>query len=199
MQRLVPGAPLSVLKEDEQATVIAAQLMRDLPIPEPPSHQFPTIERWALAFDRYRERFDGKDGPLPKNVLEKAEGLFRDFQTPSPERRLLHGDLHHENILSNGEECWLAIDPKGVIADPAYEAARFQHNPIPQFLSRENPRAVAQRRSEILASILEVERARLLAWGFFDAVLAALWCIEENADNWHYLLSCAEILDTLTD
>ena len=94
IQRLVPGIPLSALKDDEQATVIAAQLMRDLPIPEPPGHQFPTIERWALAFDRYRKRFDASDGPLAKKMLEKAEGLFMDLYTSSPEGMLLHGDLH---------------------------------------------------------------------------------------------------------
>lgn len=197
MQRLVPGSPLSALTDDEQATGIAAQLMRDLPIPEPPSHQFPTIERWALAFDRYRKRFDGRDGPLPKTLVRKAEGLFRDLQTSSPEGKLLHGDLHHDNVLSNGEDSWLAIDPKGVIGDPAYEAARFQHNPIPRFLSLEEPGAVAKRRSELLASILDVDRARLLAWGFFDAMLGALWCIEDNSGHWPYFLSCAEILDTL--
>jgi streptomycin 6-kinase len=199
IQRLVPGIPLSALKDDEQATSIAAQLMRDLPIPEPLHHQFPTIERWALAFDRYRKRFDESNGPLPKKIVKKAEGLFEDLHTSSPVGMLLHGDLHHDNILSNAENNWLVIDPKGVIGDPAYEAARFQHNPIPRFLSLENPQAVAERRSEILASILDVNRARLLAWGFFDVVLGALWCIEENSDDWGYLLYCAEILDTLTD
>jgi len=199
IQRLVPGIPLSALKDDEQATIIAAQLMRDLPIPEPAGHQFPTIERWALAFDRYRKRFDESNGPLPKKIVKKAEGLFEDLHTSSPVGMLLHGDLHHDNILSNAENNWLVIDPKGVIGDPAYEAARFQHNPIPRFLSLENPQAVAERRSEILTSILDVDRARLLAWGFFDVVLGALWCIEENSDDWRYLLSCAQILDTLTD
>ena len=106
--------------------------------------------------------------------------------------------MHHDNILSNGEDSWLAIDPKGVIGDPAYEAARFQHNPIPRFLSLENPKTVAERRSEILASILEVDGARLLAWAFFDVMMAACWCIEDNSD-WGYFLSCAEILDTLTN
>ena len=81
LQRLVPGQLLSALKDDEEATVIAAQLMRDLPIPEPPSHRFPTIARWALAFDRYRKRFDETDGPLPIKMVEKAKGLFNDLQT----------------------------------------------------------------------------------------------------------------------
>jgi streptomycin 6-kinase len=198
LQRLMSGRPLSALEDDEAATVIAAQLMRDLPLPEPPSHRFPTVERWALAFDRYRKRFDWGSGPLPKKMVEKADRLFKDLRTSSPEVKLLHGDLHHNNILSNGENEWLVIDPKGVIGDPAYEAARFQHNPIPRFLGLENPQAVAERRSNILASILDTDRDRLLAWAFFDVMLGACWCIEDNGDDWRYFLSCAKILDTLT-
>jgi streptomycin 6-kinase len=198
MQRLVPGQPLSEWPDDEKATVIAAQLMRDLPIPEPSKHRFPTIENWNLAFNRLRARFDGQSGPLPRRMVEKAERLFNDLQGSSPGGKLLHGDLHHDNILSNGENSWLVIDPKGVIGDPAYEAARFQRNPIPGFLRQENPQAVAERRVEILASILEIDRARLLAWGFFDAMLGACWSIEDNED-WNYFLSCAQILDPLVD
>ena len=89
----------------------------------------------------------------------------------------------------------MAIDPKGIVRDPAYEAARFQHNPIPGFLAMDRPREVARRRAAILASILEEDRWRLLAWAFFDAVLAACWSIEDGAD-WRYHLACAEVLET---
>jgi len=48
-----------------------------------------------------------------------------------------------------------------------------------------------------MASILQEDRARLLGWGFFDAVLGACWNIEDNSEDWHYFLTCAEILDPL--
>ena len=38
---------------------------------------------------------------------------------------LIHGDLHHRNILSADREPWLAVDPKGLIGDPAYDAVTF--------------------------------------------------------------------------
>ena len=193
LQRITPGSPLSSLADDEKATIIAAQLMRDLPVPTPTDHPFPTIERWGLAIKRLRERFGGKTGPLPCRMVEKAEQLLPDLESSSPQQVLLHGDLHHENILFDQEKGWLAIDPKGVVGDPAYEAARFQHNPIPDFLSMDDPQRVAQRRVEILASVLKVNQARLLAWGFFDAVLSACWSIEDN-DDWRYSIACAEIL-----
>jgi len=199
LQRLNPGKSLSELENDEAATAIAAHLMRDLPIPEPANHQFPTLGRWALAFKRLRERFDGKTGPLPLRMVEKAERLFQELQASNSRQMLLHGDLHHDNIRANGENDWLAIDPKGVIGDPAYEAARFQHNPIPDFLSMDHTQRIAQRRVEIIAPILQEDPSRLLAWAFFDAMLGACWSVEENSDFWQYSISCAEIFNALVD
>jgi streptomycin 6-kinase len=198
VRRLIPGAPLSEAKEDEEATALVAGLMRDLPTEEPGDHGFPTVEKWALAFDRLRARFDGGTGPLPTWMVDKAERLFRELQVSTLRRMLLHGDLHHENILADRKNGWVAIDPKGVTGDPAYEAARFQHNPIPGFLSMDDPRAIARRRVEILASILGEDRSRLLAWAFFDAVLAACWSVEEGT-GWAYHLACAELFDEMVE
>jgi len=194
--RVEPGLPLSDLEDDDEATVIAAHLIRDLAIPEPADASFPTIGEWALAFDRLRAAFGGKTGQLPGRMVDKAERLLRDLELSSTAPMLLHGDLHHDNILSYGEGGWLAIDPKGVIGDPTYEAARLQHNPIPDFLAIDRPLTVALRRVEILSSVLHADRARLLAWTFFDAVLTACWSIEENGD-FRYFLACAELFDRL--
>jgi streptomycin 6-kinase len=195
LKRVIPGTPLSKLDDDEEATAIGAQLIGHLPAPAPTEHQFPTVARWAQAFDRLRVRFDGKTGPLPARMVEKAERLFEELEASSPVRRLLHGDLHHDNILCNGKESWVAIDPKGVIGDPAYEAARFQHNPIPGFLGMDDLEEAVKRRVEIIASILQEDRSRLLAWAFFDAMLSTCWCIEEDALDWRDGLLRAEVLD----
>lgn len=199
LKRIRSGRPLSELRNDERATAIAAQLMRDLPSPVPPAHRFPTVARWALAFDRYRARFEGQNGPLPVQLVEKAERLFGELQASSAGEKLLHGDLHHENILYDDSAGWVAIDPKGVIGEPAYEAARLQHNPIPGYLALDHPRRVAERRVEILSSILGIDRSRLLAWAFFDVMLSACWSVEEDSDDVLYPLTCAEIFDSLVE
>ncbi len=192
--RLDPGRPLSGLESDEEATAIGARLIRDLPVAEPSAHGFPTVGDWARAFERLRARFDGTTGPLPAGFVDRAEGFVRDLDASSSRRMLLHGDLHHDNILSNGESEWLAIDPKGVIGDLAYEAARFQHNPIPRFLAMDRPREVARRRATILSEIVQEEKARLLAWAFVDAMLSACWSLEEHGD-WRYAIACAEVFE----
>ncbi|MDM8530987.1 aminoglycoside phosphotransferase family protein [Anaerolineales bacterium HSG25] len=199
IERVRPGQTLSTLTDDETATRIAAPLIRDLPIPEPANHAFPTVKDWTRAFAGYRTQFGSNSGPLPFRLLGKAERLFQELHASTKEQKLLHGDLHHENILLSGKNEWRVIDPKGVIGDPAYETARFQHNPMPQFLTMTNPATVAIQRSEILAETLGVNRARLLAWAFVDVVLAACWWVEDGGEDLSYSLGCLEIFDRLTD
>ncbi len=197
LQRISPGTPLTEIEDDEYAIAIAASLIGDLPVAPPEGNVFPTVERWARAFDRLRTRFGGSTGPVPAHLVDKAERLLTELQATERERALLHGDLHHRNILLSEEDGWLAIDPKGVIGDPVYEAARLQHNPIPGLLKTPSPRAVAQRRVEILAAVLEEDPARLLGWAFFDAVLAACWSVEEDGRQLDHHLACVRLLDEL--
>jgi streptomycin 6-kinase len=62
-------------------------------------------------------------GLFPWRLVELAEALFAELLASTQQEMLLHGDLHHTNILTAGRQPWLAIDPKGVIGEPAYEAS----------------------------------------------------------------------------
>ena len=65
LERLKPGMLLSSLTDDDQATSIAVQVMRQLWRPPPTEHPFPTVSKWALGLERLRERFGGTTGPFP--------------------------------------------------------------------------------------------------------------------------------------
>jgi len=63
--------------------------------------------------------FDGGTGPLPAHLVEEAERLFEELIVSMDEATLLHGDLHHDNILAAERQPWLALDPKGLVGEPA--------------------------------------------------------------------------------
>ena len=67
-------------------------------------------------------------GP-PRGLVDRAANVFVDLCAGAP-RVLLHGDLHHDNILRSGREGWLAIGPFGVFGDPGFEAGALLYNPI---------------------------------------------------------------------
>lgn len=191
LERLQPGVMLSTLADDEQATAIAAKVMRQLWRPAPPDHPFPTTAKWAKGLERLRAEFGGGTGPFPAKLVEQAERLYSDLLASAAEPVLLHGDLHHFNILNAERQPWLAIDPKGVVGEPAYEIGALLRNPADELVLN---RRVQARRVEQLAEALELDRARILGWGIAQAVLSAWWSYEDHGHGWEPMVELAQIL-----
>ena len=99
-----------------QATRIAARLIRELQRYAEPDGFFPDVAIWAKGLNRLRQRFNGSTGPFPSRLVEIAERFFAEMLSSCETAVLLHGDLHHLNILSAGDG-WIAIDPKGVVGE----------------------------------------------------------------------------------
>jgi len=199
LERLRPGTSLLSMTDDEEATHIAAQVMRQLWRPVPPDHPFPTVNRWAAGLVRMRKYFGGTTGPMPEALVEKAERLSAELFDSVADSVLLHGDLHHENILSAERQPWLAIDPKGIVGEPAYEVGALLRNVSPRLFDQPQPSQTIARRVDILAAELGFDRTRLLGWGLAQAVLAAWWCIKDHGGGWEGFIRCAELIDGVMD
>ncbi len=193
LERLQPGAPLAEVGDDEEATLAAAGVMRKLWRPAPRDHGFPTVSDWAKGLGRLRRRYGGGTGPMPGELVSVAEALFAELLASEEEPLLLHGDLHQENILSAGREPWLAIDPKGVVGEAAYDTAALLHNPVGT-LDAPHPRRLLERRLDVLSGELGLDRARVRAWGLAQAVLAAYWGLEDGGRVWEEALAFARLL-----
>ena len=194
LERLKPGAPVSSTTDDEQATSIAAQVMRQIRRPPPPEHQFPSVSDWAIRLDRLRERFGGVTGPLSATMVRRAETLFSELISTMGSPVLLHGDLHHDNILSAAREPWLAIDPKGVVGEAEYEVGAFVRN---RLFSRPRPERLLARRVDQLVEELGFDRERILGWSLAQAVLSAWWSFEDSGQVWDEAIACAELIAKL--
>jgi streptomycin 6-kinase len=163
----------------------------------PPEHPFPSVAEWAAGLGRLRDHFGGTSGPFPTTLVEAAEGLFTELISSMSEPVLLHGDLHHANILAAERQPWLALDPKGLVGEPAYEVGAFLRNPMPQLFAAPQPGRILARRVDQLAEELGFDRARLLGWGLAQAVLAAWWSFEDHGYGWEPWIACAELLAAL--
>jgi len=194
LERLEPGRLLFTIEDDEAATRIAAEVMGRLWRPAPSAHPFPTVARWGEGFARLRRRFASGSGPLPAPLFERAERRFAELLASSAPAVVLHGDLHHWNVLSAERTPWLAIDPKGVVGEPAYEVGAWLRNPLPSLLDRPAPGRILARRLDLLAETLGLDRERLRGWGFAQAILSAWWCLEDGVDGWEQALRIADLL-----
>jgi streptomycin 6-kinase len=195
LERLRPGTLLLAVTDDEQAMSGAASVMKQLWRPVPTGTPFPTVQDWGKGFTRLRQRYNGGHGPFPKPLLEQAERLFTELADSMAEPVLLHGDLHQENILAAQRHPWLAIDPKGLIGEPAYEIGALLRNNLPPQLSSQ--KRILARRIDQLSEELGLDRERIRCWGLAQAILSVWWGVEDENRVYEGTLICAELLSQI--
>jgi streptomycin 6-kinase len=196
IERLRPGTMLVELDDDERATEVAADVIRVLRRDAPVDAGLPTTRDWFEAFAKHRATHGGA-GPLPRAIFEQGEATYRELLESSPAAALLHGDLHHYNILSTERAPWLAIDPHGLTGDPVFEVGAYFGNPS-GLLSGERPERIIERRVSIFSERLAYDRQRVIASGLAYQVLSAVWSAENGGTNWGNAIGLAEILGRTT-
>ena len=195
LERLKPGVMLSTLKNDEQATHIAAEVMQKIWRSAPEADVFIRLSDWFDGLKRLRKMFNGGTGPLTRKLVERTEQSAKDFFAENHQPVLMHGDFHHFTILSS-ERGWLIIDPKGVIGPACYEVGPLLMNPWSDLVNMKDYRGMTKRRIDILHERLGFERERIREWGVAHAILSAWWGIEDNT-GWEYSLAFAGMIAEL--
>jgi streptomycin 6-kinase len=164
LERIRPGTPLGY---DEPAMARLCDVAVALHASGLPNNPWPTVEDWGRGFDRYRV---SGDRSISAAQIDRAAEMFAELAASQGPRCLLHGDLHHANILFDETRGWLAIDPKGVIGEPAYEfGAALRQRGVDQ-----------QRCIRIICERLGLDRQRVQGWADAQAVLSAIWKIEDD-------------------
>lgn len=187
IERALPGEDLSLMAlagRDDAATAILCKVMAQLNRPAPPGASFRTIVDWGRGFARNRPAAiaAGIDGAL----IDRAEALFHRLCETQGAPIVLHGDLQHYNVVRDAARGWLAIDPKGIMGEPAYEAGAMLRNPVanPELCADS---AIIDRRVRAIGDQLGYPCDRLIGWGFSQWVLSVLWAIEDGltfAPSW---------------
>jgi streptomycin 6-kinase len=153
-----PGTPLAA-RYDDEALVIAAALMQRLWRPPPGDVQWRRLEteaeRWLVEFP---ERFEQHGRPFERRLLAAALDAVRTLAPTQEDAVLCHQDLHGGNILRAEREPWLAIDPKPIVAERAYDTVAIVRDAKPT-------RDELRRRLDMLSDLLGLDRERMRLWG----------------------------------
>ncbi|WP_141433883.1 aminoglycoside phosphotransferase family protein [Bacillus sp. 03113] len=176
LERLIPGKTLASLVDEEEATRIASQVMKKLWIPAPNTSNIPTTRQMEQKLIRIFQKYPEGFGPITKEILQEAVDTFKMMNSRRSNLFLLHGDLHHYNILIGKGESWVAIDPKGLIGDREYDVIQFLLNKLPDY----HLETVIEKRIDILVEELNLDKQSILSWGFSHTVLATCWTIQED-------------------
>jgi streptomycin 6-kinase len=97
-----------------------------------------------------------------------------------PGDRLLHWDLHYENVLAADREPWLAIDPKPLAGDPGFELLPALWNRWDEVVATGDVRRAVRRRFDLMVDMLGLDRQRAVAWTFGRVLQNSLWSVEDG-------------------
>jgi streptomycin 6-kinase len=129
LERILPGSSLRALRDKNKQLEIGAELVAHLPVQLEGTHVLPTYRQWINnAIEIILPRY--KPDQRLFALIKKTDTLFNQISPVTSPQFLLHGDLHHDNILRSDQHGWKIIDPHGVIALPFMESARFIQNHI---------------------------------------------------------------------
>jgi len=173
LERAIPGDLLKSSLPKEKRIEIACKVIDKLhQAPIPSKEGFPAIEEWLATVD--------KEWDLPKDHLKRARKLKNELVKKDSGRKvLLHGDLHQENILSNGND-WVVIDPKGVIGGPIHDIWACVEDPNHDL--------------KFLATYFGYSFQDVVEWCYVRLILASCWQAEDRLDPSRFLTLAQSIL-----
>lgn len=113
--------------------------------------------------------------------MKIARDIGKELFDKYPERYLLHGDLHHDNILLKNDGKYSIIDPKGVIGPKIFDIPRFVLNELDENLNKTGKEHILKVISK-LADFLDYDEEDIRKLFFMETMLANIWCVEDDED-----------------
>lgn len=157
---------------DEEAVAVVAGLYADLhvaPLPQVPSIEARVEEVLGRPATRH----------LPRRLVEQARSTLRSLTSDGTAARLLHGDLHYGNVLSDGTD-WVAIDPKPVTGHPAWEVAPLLSNRVEEMGTGASLRWSVRRRVEVASETAGLDESLVRPVAAMREVVNAVWATEDG-------------------
>jgi streptomycin 6-kinase len=178
--------------EDDKATAIIADVLNRLHSASEDSlpDGLTPLRTWFRALFKRAEIEKRSD---LDSLYIRAAAIADTLLADPYDVRVLHGDIHHENIRHHTQRGWLAFDPKGLVGERTFDAANTLCNPgqMPDFVENEGR---ILRRAEILSQALDIDLSRTLAFLFAYVCLSASWYLEDGQYPRHEL-RIAEIVE----
>ena len=162
---------------DDDATRILCDVIGGLHAPR--AKPLPELIPLSLWFKDLWSAAETHNGAYAR-AAQTARALLADPQDVG----VLHGDIHHDNVLDFGARGWLAIDPKRLIGERGFDYANIFCNPdvgdATCHVARTPERFAA--RLEIVIARSGLERRRLLQWIVAWSALSAAWFAGDDGD-----------------
>ncbi|MFJ6015807.1 aminoglycoside phosphotransferase family protein [Streptomyces sp. NPDC092952] len=179
LERLDSDRPLSGVADDVTAVQILAELLaRLVAVAAPPGIR--TLAEVGSAL------VDGTPRAVPMLHDRAGQQLLRTCASAvsdllaEPGDRLLHWDLHYDNVLAGEREPWLAIDPEPLSGDPGFDLLPALSNRWAEAEATGDVTGTVLRRFDQLTEVLGLDRQRATGWTLGRVLQNALWDVEDG-------------------
>ena len=173
IEKVVPGRQLAEIYPDAETEVdVFCSIFESMRHSQVSDVGLPRIYDFADIFVRMSDRTDDE---MKLRILRQALE-WREFLAGD---ELLHGDLHHFNILQDGDS-WRAIDPHGFVGNPLYEIGAFLRNPIPMSFEEPDLKERLRERILLLSERLGIPAFEVARFGFFGCAFSIAWDLDEG-------------------
>ncbi|MFE3852561.1 aminoglycoside phosphotransferase family protein [Streptomyces griseorubiginosus] len=171
LERLDSTRMLSTLPGTRDAVLVIAELLAHLTAGPAPAGLRHLGDIAQTMLDRTPAALQRIPDPDTRRTVADCAAALREV-ADEPGDRLLHWDLHDENVLASDRAPWLAIDPKPLAGDPGFEL-------WPALDNRYDPDDTLWR-FDAMTDVLGLDRARARAWTLGRLLQNALWDIEDG-------------------
>jgi streptomycin 6-kinase len=179
LERLDAARSLTSIEDDDVAMGILAELQaRLVRVPAPPGLRgLGDIATEML--EQVPEAVTALADPADRRLLRSWASAVAEL-VDEPGDRMLHWDLHYDNVLAARREPWLAIDPEPLAGDPGFDLWPALNSRWDDLVAKGDTLRVVRRRFDLLTSVLDLDRARATRRTLGRLLQNALWDIEDG-------------------
>lgn len=177
-ERIAPGTALKQEPDWEKRAAAFSQVFDNIHVVPKDGTRYNSYLGWVKAASRSVQ--DHKNKQLAEGMCLAVGNAVKMFEK-YPERVLLHGDLHHENIVKSVSGNYVVIDPKGVTGPPIFDVPRFLLNELDD---REDSieKYHIKRMVEKLSHLIGFPADDMYQLLFMEVMLANAWLYEDGEE-----------------
>ena len=189
-ERVLPGTPLRDEPSLEARLSVFSSLYRGLHIQPANAGLYPTYADWVARITAYMSKRE--DCAALYAYMNKANDICRSLSSTYSRGMLLHGDLHHDNMLRRQDGSYVIIDPKGVVGDPIFDVPRFILNEFEDALN-EQLYGKINRVIHSFEQLLAIPHTVIRQCLFIETAMGNCWQVEDGATP----EACRQLLDNV--
>ena len=176
LERLDATRSLAPIPESRAISVIAGLLRRLNRLPAPPGMRLLDDIAHRIVADAPSIVARATDAD-ERSLLTTCTARLSDLLTEPVARRLLHWDLHYDNVLARlgDSDDWVAIDPKPLAGDPGFELLPALWNRWAEVRATGDIRRALLHRFDLMVEMQGLDAERAAAWTLARVLQNALW------------------------